>query len=99
RSSRLWYYHYTTLFRSFSMLFAAGMGIGLVFWGAAEPLTFFATDIKPGMTGEGAELAQKAMAQVFLHWGFHAWAIYVVVGLALADRQSTRLNPSHDSNS
>src|SRR5699024_7895493 len=84
RSSRLWYYHYTTLFRSFSMLFAAGMGIGLVFWGAAEPLTFFATDIKPGMTGEGAELAQKAMAQVFLHWGFHAWAIYVVVGLALA---------------
>ncbi|WP_345780130.1 BCCT family transporter [Ornithinimicrobium faecis] len=72
------------IFSWFSMLFAAGMGIGLVFWGAAEPLTFFATDIKPGMTGEGPELAQKAMAQVFLHWGFHAWAIYVVVGLALA---------------
>ncbi len=68
----------------FAMLFAAGMGIGLVFWGAAEPLTFFATDVKPGMTGEGPELAQKAMAQVFLHWGFHAWAIYVVVGLGLA---------------
>ena len=72
------------VFSWFAMLFAAGMGIGLVFWGAAEPLTFFATDIKPGMTGEGPELAQKAMAQVFLHWGFHAWAIYVVVGLALA---------------
>lgn len=72
------------VFSWFAMLFAAGMGIGLVFWGAAEPLTFFATDVKPGMTGEGAELAQKAMAQVFLHWGFHAWAIYVVVGLALA---------------
>ena len=73
-----------SVFAWFAMLFAAGMGIGLVFWGAAEPLTYFASDIKPGMTGEGAELAQKAMAQVFVHWGFHAWAIYVVVGLALA---------------
>lgn len=67
----------------FSMLFAAGMGIGLVFWGAAEPLTFF-TSPKPGVEGDSAELAQAAMSQVFLHWGFHAWAIYVVVGLALA---------------
>ncbi|EFQ82403.1 transporter, betaine/carnitine/choline family [Aeromicrobium marinum DSM 15272] len=67
----------------FSMLFAAGMGIGLVFWGAAEPLTFF-TDPKPGVTGSEADLANAAMAQVFLHWGFHAWAIYVVVGLAMA---------------
>ncbi len=67
----------------FSMLFAAGMGIGLVFWGAAEPLTFF-TSPKPGVTGSDADLASAAMSQVFLHWGFHAWAIYVVVGLALA---------------
>ncbi|MBD8868067.1 BCCT family transporter [Nocardioides sp. MJB4] len=67
----------------FSMLFAAGMGIGLVFWGAAEPLTFF-TNPKPGVEGDSGELAQSAMAQVFLHWGFHAWAIYVVVGLGLA---------------
>lgn len=67
----------------FSMLFAAGMGIGLVFWGAAEPLTFFTTP-KPGVEGDTAELANKAMSQVFLHWGFHAWAIYVIVGLALA---------------
>ncbi|AXT86048.1 choline transporter [Aeromicrobium sp. A1-2] len=67
----------------FAMLFAAGMGIGLVFWGAAEPLTFF-TDPKPGVTGTEAELAQKAMSQVFLHWGLHAWAIYVVVGLSMA---------------
>ncbi len=65
------------------MLFAAGMGIGLVFWGAAEPLTFFTTP-KPGVNGDGAQLAEMAMAQVFLHWGFHAWSIYVVVGLALA---------------
>ncbi len=67
----------------FAMLFAAGMGIGLVFWGAAEPLTFFVNP-KPGVDGTDTELAQSAMAQVFVHWGFHAWAIYVVLGLALA---------------
>ncbi|MDT9593423.1 BCCT family transporter [Nocardioides zeae] len=67
----------------FSMLFAAGMGIGLVFWGAAEPLSFFSSP-KPGVEGDEVELAQEAMNQTFLHWGLHAWAIYVVVGLALA---------------
>ncbi|MGJ9411558.1 BCCT family transporter [Aeromicrobium sp. CF4.19] len=71
------------IFAWFSMLFAAGMGIGLVFWGAAEPLTFF-TDPKPGTSGSEGDLANSAMTQVFLHWGFHAWAIYVVVGLAMA---------------
>lgn len=69
----------------FAMLFAAGMGIGLVFWGAAEPLTFFASSIPPNIAGlEDDARATRAMAQVFLHWGFHAWAIYVVVGLAVA---------------
>ncbi len=77
----------------FAMLFAAGMGIGLVFWGAAEPLTFTFSDVKPGMSGEGGELAQKAMAQVFVHWGFHAWAIYVVIGLALAYATHRRGRP------
>ncbi len=84
------------VFSWFAMLFAAGMGIGLVFWGAAEPLTFFASDPKPGVdvigqTAAGqdilasqAQMARSAMAQTFLHWGFHAWAIYVVVGLSLA---------------
>ncbi|MBB5640287.1 BCCT family transporter [Cryobacterium roopkundense] len=67
----------------FSMLFAAGMGIGLVFWGMSEPLTFF-TNPKPGVGGSAQELAAAAMNQTFLHWGFHAWAIYAVVGLALA---------------
>jgi len=67
----------------FSMLFAAGMGIGLVFWGMSEPLTFF-TSPKPGVSGNAQELASAAMSQTFLHWGFHAWAIYAVVGLALA---------------
>lgn len=67
----------------FSMLFAAGMGIGLVFWGVAEPLTHFASP-KPGVVGSPERLAEQAMAQTYLHWGVHAWAIYVVVGLALA---------------
>lgn len=67
----------------FAMLFAAGMGIGLVFWGAAEPLTFFVNP-KPGVTGDEADLARAAMGQTFMHWGLHAWAIYAVVGLAMA---------------
>ncbi|TFC50638.1 MULTISPECIES: BCCT family transporter [unclassified Cryobacterium] len=67
----------------FSMLFAAGMGIGLVFWGAAEPLTYF-LEPKPGVHGSRPELAAAAMSQTFLHWGFHAWAVYAVVGLSLA---------------
>lgn len=66
-----------------AMLFAAGMGIGLVFWGVAEPLNFYASP-KPGV-GEGeAERAEFAMSQTFLHWGIHPWAIYIVVGLAIA---------------
>ena len=67
----------------FSLLFAAGMGIGLVFYGVGEPLSHLAQP-KPGTTGTQVELAQAAMAQTFLHWGVHPWAIYVVIGLALA---------------
>ena len=66
-----------------AMLFAAGMGIGLVFWGVAEPLNHFVSP-KPGVgTGE-AERSEFAMVQTFLHWGIHPWAVYVVVGLAVA---------------
>lgn len=66
-----------------AMLFACGMGIGLVFWGVAEPLTHYDTP-RPG-TGDGsAAQAQAAMVNTFLHWGIHPWAIYVVVGLAVA---------------
>ena len=67
----------------FSMLFATGMGIGLVYWGVAEPLTHYVTP-KPGVEGSPASLAQAAMGQSYLHWGIHAWAIYVVAGLSLA---------------
>jgi choline/glycine/proline betaine transport protein len=67
----------------FAMLFAAGMGIGLVFWGVAEPLNHFAAP-PPGVGGDPATLARNAMDITYLHWGLHAWAIYVVVGLAVA---------------
>jgi choline/glycine/proline betaine transport protein len=67
----------------FAMLFAAGMGIGLVFWGVAEPLNHYASP-QPGVEGDKATLARNAMDTTYLHWGLHAWAIYVVVGLAIA---------------
>ncbi|MFR9675423.1 BCCT family transporter [Streptomyces sp. TR06-5] len=66
-----------------AMLFAAGMGIGLVFWGVAEPLNFFNAP-RPGVGGSDAAKSEFAMVQTFLHWGIHPWAIYVVVGLAVA---------------
>ncbi|WP_336250370.1 BCCT family transporter [Stomatohabitans albus] len=68
----------------FAMLFAAGMGIGLVFWGVAEPLNHLASP-PPGL-GELTihERAQEAMNTTFLHWGFSAWGIYAVIGLAMA---------------
>lgn len=67
----------------FALLFAAGMGIGLVFFGVAEPLNHFAAP-RPGVEGSPLVLAQEAMTQTYLHWGLHAWAIYVVVGVSIA---------------
>ncbi|KQO87007.1 MAG: BCCT family transporter [Methylobacteriaceae bacterium] len=66
----------------FAMLFSAGMGIGLIFFGVAEPLQHYATP--PVGEGKTIEAAQRAMVLTFFHWGVHAWAIYIVVGLALA---------------
>ncbi|GAA3947443.1 BCCT family transporter [Gordonia caeni] len=68
----------------FSMLFAAGMGIGLVFYGVAEPLSYATVDPKPGWGQDVTENAGLSMAQTFVHWGLHPWAIYAVIGLALA---------------
>jgi len=70
-------------FSWFSMLFSAGMGIGLVFWSIAEPIYHFQSNpfIAEGLT---AEAAQVAMRLTFFHWGLHPWAIYVVVGLSLS---------------
>ncbi|WP_127572550.1 BCCT family transporter [Georgenia faecalis] len=79
-------------FSWFAMLFAAGMGIGLVFWGVAEPLNHYAAP-PPGVVGTPASLAQDAMTQTYLHWGLHAWAIYIVVGLAVAYTVHRRRRP------
>jgi choline/glycine/proline betaine transport protein len=72
-------------FSWFAMLFGAGMGIGLVFWSIAEPIYHFQDN--PFITDEESmspAAAQIAMRLTFFHWGLHPWAIYVVVGLALA---------------
>lgn len=66
----------------FSMLFSAGMGIGLLFYSVAEPIGHYVNpQVGPGRTIEAAE---QALATTFFHWGLHAWAIYVVMGMAIA---------------
>ncbi|MED4769445.1 BCCT family transporter, partial [Cytobacillus firmus] len=66
----------------FAMLFSAGMGIGLVFWGVAEPMYHYYAP--PFLDGQTPEAARAAMRYSFFHWGLHPWAIYTVIGLALA---------------
>lgn len=73
-----------SMFSWISMLFAAGMGIGLVFWGAAEPLTFFETPPPGTVEGGTLEAMQTAQAQVLYHWGPQAWSFYALVGVAIA---------------
>jgi betaine/carnitine transporter, BCCT family len=84
----------------FAMLFAAGMGIGLMFFGVSEPMSHFdaafggtsvgedglRTDWAPlgGAEGNAAEAVRLGMAATIFHWGLHPWAIYAVVALALA---------------
>ena len=67
-----------------AMLFAAGIGIGVLFFGPSEPLTYFITP--PPLTNdpESIEALHGAMAQTYYHWGFHAWAMYALVGGAIA---------------
>ena len=66
----------------FAMLFSAGMGIGLIFFGVAEPIDHYA--LPPVGDARTIDSARQAMVLTFFHWGLHAWAIYIVVGLALA---------------
>ena len=71
-----------SLFSWIGMLFSAGIGIGLVYWGTAEPLYHFMAP--PLGEAETIEAAKQAMSISFLHWGLHAWAIYTIVALSLA---------------
>lgn len=66
----------------FAMLFTAGMGIGLMFFGVAEPIMHFASP--PTGDPETVAAARQAMRITFFHWGLHAWGIYALVGLSLA---------------
>ncbi len=70
------------LFTWFAMLFCAGMGIGLVFWGVAEPISHL-HDPPTGLP-ETPQAAQMAIRYSFFHWGLHPWGIYTMVALALA---------------
>ncbi|PKR79153.1 glycine/betaine ABC transporter permease [Halalkalibacillus sediminis] len=66
----------------FSMLFSAGMGIGLLFWGVSEPINHYDW---PPMGEAGTEGAvHLALQYSFFHWGLHPWAVYAIVALALA---------------
>ncbi|MGR3592426.1 MAG: BCCT family transporter [Limimaricola soesokkakensis] len=71
-----------SLFSWTAMLFSAGIGIGLIYWGVAEPMYHYFAP--PMADPETVQAAQEAMAISFMHWGFHAWGIYAVVALALA---------------
>ncbi|MGM0569427.1 BCCT family transporter [Marinobacter sp.] len=71
----------------FAMLFAAGMGIGLMFWAVAEPVAYYTGhwDMSPlNVTPETPEARSLAMGSTMYHWGLHPWAVYAVVALSLA---------------
>ncbi|WP_116474163.1 BCCT family transporter [Zobellella maritima] len=74
-------------FSWFAMMFGAGMGIGLMFYSIGEPMYHFAGNpevIKGAVSAKTAETVESSMRFTFLHWGLHAWGIYVSVGLAMA---------------
>lgn len=66
----------------FAMLFSAAMGIGLIFWSIAEPMTYFAAP--PVGEAKTYEAAQWGLRQTIYHWGLHPWSIYAITGMALA---------------
>lgn len=77
----------------FAMLFSAGMGIGLVFWGVAEPISHYNAP-PPGLVSSTPEAANAAVRYSFFHWGLHPWAVYSIVALAIAFFQYRRQRPA-----
>jgi glycine betaine transporter len=75
-----------------AMLFGAGMGIGIVYWSVAEPVTHYTTP--PYGEGYTVDAANTAMKYTFFHWGLDPWAIYTVIGLALAFFQYNKRLPA-----
>lgn len=66
------------------MIFSAGMGVGLVFWGVAEPMTHYVNPPLGAAVASSPEAAGLALRYSLFHWGFHQWANFAVVGLAIA---------------
>ena len=66
----------------FAMLFGCGMGVGLVFWGIAEPISHYVGPMA-GIEPSSSEAARFAISASFMHWGIHPWANYAIIGLAL----------------
>ncbi|WP_188454751.1 glycine betaine uptake BCCT transporter [Virgibacillus oceani] len=75
-----------------AMLFSAGMGIGLVFYGAAEPLFHYAVDAPTSEEGTGAAF-KEGLSYAYFHWGLHVWAMYAITALALAFFQFRKEEP------
>ncbi len=73
------YSYYTWI----GMLFAAGMGVGLVFWGVAEPISHYYAP-PPGVEAQSQQSAELGILYGVFHWGLHPWAVYAVVALGLA---------------
>src|SRR6056297_1605154 len=68
-----------------AMIFSGGMGVGLVFWGVAEPMMHYnSPPMGDGLLPRTADAAQTGMLYAFFHWGLHQWATFGLVGLALA---------------
>ncbi len=83
-------------FSWFSMMFGAGLGVGLMVFATAEPLGLWGSNpeiLKGEVVGNTADAIQSSYRYTFLHYGFHAWAIYVVTGLSLAYYAYTRNMP------
>ena len=75
-----------------AMLFGAGMGVGIVYWSVAEPVTHYTAP--PYGKAYTIDAANTAMKYTFFHWGLHPWAIYTVIGLALAFFQYNKRLPA-----
>jgi glycine betaine transporter len=73
-----------------AMLFGAGTGVGIIYWSVAEPVFHYTSP--PSGEGNSEAAANLAMEYTFFHWGFHPWAIYTVIGLALAYFQFKKIH-------
>ena len=79
-----------SMFGWFSMLFSAGMGIGLLFYGVAEPIYHYMSPPVMGVEAKTIAAAELSMGITFFHWGLHAWGVYALLGLGLAFFAFTR---------